>query len=201
MTGGTGTVSGMAAARQVIPVERVSGAGPAFHDDHEGNVRFMTARWPLRSYLELGALPTAVPCTRLHARQVLWEWGMKTVAETVELVVSELVTNALRASSDIGRKPTSYDAQGRFKFIRLQLTSDKRQVLVEVWDGNPQPPTPQGLGAGGIPALGEESGRGLFLVEAVSVRWGYHCPAVEPGHELSPGAGKVVWAVLEDKMT
>jgi hypothetical protein len=30
-------------------------------------------RWPLRSFLELGALPGAVPCARLHTRQVLWE--------------------------------------------------------------------------------------------------------------------------------
>jgi hypothetical protein len=32
--------------------------------------------WPLQSHLELGALPTAVPCARLHARQMLWEWGL-----------------------------------------------------------------------------------------------------------------------------
>ena|ERR1035438_767306 len=33
------------------------------------------ARWPCQSFLELGALPGAAPCARLHARQVLWEWG------------------------------------------------------------------------------------------------------------------------------
>jgi hypothetical protein len=33
------------------------------------------ASWPLRSHLELGALPSAVPCARLHAKHVLWEWG------------------------------------------------------------------------------------------------------------------------------
>jgi hypothetical protein len=36
--------------------------------------------WPLRSYLELGALPTAVPCARLHARHLLWEWGLNELA-------------------------------------------------------------------------------------------------------------------------
>ena len=36
----------------------------------------LTGRWPLRSFLELGALPSAVPCARLHARQVLWEWRL-----------------------------------------------------------------------------------------------------------------------------
>jgi hypothetical protein len=35
----------------------------------------MTDPWPLRSSLELGALPTAVPCACLHVKHVLWEWG------------------------------------------------------------------------------------------------------------------------------
>jgi len=26
--------------------------------------------------LELGALPTAVPCARLHVRHLVWEWGL-----------------------------------------------------------------------------------------------------------------------------
>jgi len=47
-------------------------------------------RWPSRSQLELGALASAVPCARLHARQVLWEWGVGEQAETAELLVSEL---------------------------------------------------------------------------------------------------------------
>jgi hypothetical protein len=36
----------------------------------------LAARWPLRTFLELGALPGAVPCARLHARNVLGEWGL-----------------------------------------------------------------------------------------------------------------------------
>jgi hypothetical protein len=51
----------------------------------------------LRSQLELGALASAVPCARLHARQVLWEWGAGELAETAELLVSELVTNGVKA--------------------------------------------------------------------------------------------------------
>ena len=38
------------------------------------------------SYLELGALPTAVPCARLHARHLLWEWGLNGLAEETELL-------------------------------------------------------------------------------------------------------------------
>ena len=37
--------------------------------DPQGND--VTGRWPLRSYLELGALPSAVPCARLHTRHLL----------------------------------------------------------------------------------------------------------------------------------
>lgn len=31
--------------------------------------------WPLQSTLLLGALPTAAGCARLHARNVMSEWG------------------------------------------------------------------------------------------------------------------------------
>jgi hypothetical protein len=53
-------------------------------------------QWPLRSYLELAALPTAVPCARLHAKNILHEWQMANLTDTVELLVSEIVTNAVR---------------------------------------------------------------------------------------------------------
>jgi hypothetical protein len=60
--------------------EPSSGVGPAFHLDEPER--------PLRSYLELGALLTAVPCARLHARHVLWEWGLNGLAPDGELLVS-----------------------------------------------------------------------------------------------------------------
>jgi hypothetical protein len=43
--------------------------------DPQGND--VTGRWPLRSFLELGALPSAIPCARLHTRQVAWEWRVR----------------------------------------------------------------------------------------------------------------------------
>jgi hypothetical protein len=55
-------------------------------------------QWPLQDFLELGALPSAVPCARLHARLVIQEWGLATLADHVELLVSELMTNAVHAS-------------------------------------------------------------------------------------------------------
>ena len=55
--------------------------------------------WPLQTTLTLGALPTAAGCARLHARNVISGWGQAALADNVELVVSELVTNAILAST------------------------------------------------------------------------------------------------------
>jgi anti-sigma regulatory factor (Ser/Thr protein kinase) len=135
-------------------------------------------QWPLRSYLELGALPTAVPCARLHARHLLWEWGVSGLAADTELLVSELVTNAVKATADQQQAA-----------IRLQLLSDSASVLVEVWDADPRPPAPNDLTDDGAPDPEEEGGRGLFLVAALSARWDWY-PTEQP-------AGKVVWCELE----
>ena len=88
--------------------------------------------WPLRSYLELGALPTAVPCARLHASHLLWEWGLNGLAADTELLVSELVTNAVKATAG-----TATSA------VRLQLSSDNARVLIEVWDADRSRPYPK----------------------------------------------------------
>lgn len=147
--------------------ERSSGVGPAPHPDDPGP--------PLRSYLELGALPTAVPCARLHTRHVLGEWGLSALAPDSELLVSELVTNAVQAAA--GRAGQSA--------VRLRLSGDRARVLIEVWDANPRPPVPKNLGEDGTPDPEEEGGRGLFLVATLSQRWGW-LPTHEP-------PGKLVW--------
>lgn len=134
--------------------------------------------WPLRSHLEFGALPTAVPCARLHTRQMLWEWGLNGLAETAELLVSELVTNAVKATA-------GYDG---LLPIRLHLSSDKERLLIEVWDADPRPPVLTGLGEDGIPALGDEGGRGLFLVATLSQRWNWYASR--------QWSGKVVWSEI-----
>ncbi len=131
----------------------------------------MADEWPLRDSIELGALPGAVPCARLHARQVLWEWGLAALNESAELLVCELVTNAVAAS-------TSAEC---VLPVRLWLLADKSQVLILVWDANQQPPVRLN------PGDEAESGRGLLLVEAISQRWGsYATPEL---------GGKVVWVV------
>ena len=129
--------------------------------------------WPLRSHLELGALPTAVPRARRHARHLLWEWGLSEAAADAELLVSELVTNAVKATADQQQAG-----------IRLQLSSDNTCVRVEVWDADPRPPVLKD----GTPDL-QEGGRGLFLVAALSTRWDWYRTREPPG--------KVVWCELE----
>ena len=74
----------------------------------------MSASWPLSTSLPLGALPGATPCARLHARAVLHDWGLDELAEAAELIVSELVTNAVRhGGHDIER---AHDADELFAF-------------------------------------------------------------------------------------
>lgn len=133
--------------------------------------------WPQRTFLELGALPGAVPCARLHARQVLWEWNLTRLSDSVELVVSELITNAVAASrSTVQVSP-----------VRLWLLAGTAQVLVIVWDASPRPPAPAEA------SEDAENGRGLLLVEAMSTRWDWYFPQEGTG-------GKVVWALATDEL-
>ena len=99
------------------------------------------ARWPNHSILELGALPSAVPCVRLHTTLVLREWHLTGLADAAELVASELATNAVQASSTSQRPGAS---QAGLAVVRLHLASDRRQVLIEVGDNDPRPPAPIG---------------------------------------------------------
>jgi anti-sigma regulatory factor (Ser/Thr protein kinase) len=146
-----------------------SGAGPASTMDVPG---LGMAAWPLRSYLELVALPGAVPWARLHARQVLSEWHLANRADTVELLVSELVTNAVRASADSAAGVVS---------VRLWVCSDRCRVVIQVWDGCAQMPVRRDADPE------TEDGRGLLLVDSLSARWGSYWP--------EGSTGKVVWAV------
>jgi anti-sigma regulatory factor (Ser/Thr protein kinase) len=167
--GGTGTVSG-AAAPGIARAPWLSGAlvpVPPAQDRRTD----MAAEWPVQDFLELGALPGAVPSARLHTRQMLWEWSLARLSEQAEQVVSELTTNAVAAARAL---PESSP-------VRLWLLTDKRHVLILVWDACPQ-----------LPALTQadddaESGRGLLLVEMFSDQWGTY-PTPQTG-------GKVVWAL------
>ena len=134
------------------------------------------------THLELGALLTAVPCARLHVKHVLREWHLEQIADTAELIVSELVTNAVRASAGL----TSSEYAGRWAPglppVRFWLASDGEHVVVQVWDGSDKTPVLQ------HPDADAESGRGLELVEALATEWGSYTP--------ERSSGKIVWAVM-----
>jgi anti-sigma regulatory factor (Ser/Thr protein kinase) len=143
---------------------------PTPHDEETS----VQGYWPLRSYMELGALSGAVPCARLHARHVLWEWGQKSLSEDAELVVSELATNAVSATQAIES----------VRPVRLWLFSDSSRTLIMIGDASPSPPRRIDPAA-----TDTDGGRGLLLVEALSSNWGWYTTR-------TAGTAKVVWAEL-----
>ena len=150
-------------------VDRAAARIPPLLDSRGDDV---TARWPLRSFLELAALPSAVPCARLHSRHLLWEWQLTGLSQNAELVVSEIMTNAIKITQ----------AEGRSAPVRLWLLAEPAKLFILVWDASPLPPVP--VGASGD----AENGRGLLLVETLSTLWGFFAHL---------HGGKVVWALLD----
>jgi anti-sigma regulatory factor (Ser/Thr protein kinase) len=137
------------------------------HDRRTGQ-----APWPLQTELELAALPSAVPCARGHVRSVALEWGLADLADTAELLASEMVTNAIQASGKLRTAETPV--------VRIRVTSDRESLTICVWDGSDEMPVRQDAGPDAI------SGRGLLLVESLSHDWGTYRAA----------KGKVVWVSL-----
>jgi serine phosphatase RsbU (regulator of sigma subunit)/anti-sigma regulatory factor (Ser/Thr protein kinase) len=90
-------------------------------------------------------------CRRL-VRDTLAAWQLRPLTETVELLVSELVTNAIQ------------HAGGE---IRLRLQREESGLLCEVCDQTRTPPELQELSATA------ERGRGILLVNELSRKWGH----------------------------
>jgi anti-sigma regulatory factor (Ser/Thr protein kinase) len=109
----------------------------------------------------------AARAARLRARELCRGLTEDDLADDVALVVSELVTNAVRYG--LGE-------------ITLHLTVDPAQVVVGVRDEGPG--QPQLTAAVDVDT---EGGRGLALIATLAHEWG-----VRP----VPEGGKVVWCVL-----
>jgi hypothetical protein len=137
--------------------------------------------WPLFSQVELRALPASARSARLHTTSILRQWRLGGLADTAELLVSEIVTNAVRASTPVVRQRRGTGQAPRAQLLRLRLTSDSRSVLIQVWDSDHHGPVRKDAGPDA------EAGRGLLLIEALSAQWGWYAPD-------GPG-GKIVWAV------
>jgi anti-sigma regulatory factor (Ser/Thr protein kinase) len=145
-----------------------------------------------QSYLELGAMTSAVPSARLHAKLIMSEWGLPDLADVVELIVSELVTNAVQASEGL--------VGGRWRGqwipapppVRLWLQADHTQVLIRVWDGSDRMPERQQQETHGESRREAEmeTGRGLLIVETLCQRIGVY--------RLEGASGKVVWGEVAE---
>ncbi|MBN0047497.1 SpoIIE family protein phosphatase [Streptomyces actuosus] len=99
---------------------------------------------------ELAHDPAVVADARRTAVRQLAEWGLDELASTTELVVSELVTNAVRYTGGP---------------IRLRLIRE-RSLVCEVFDAGATAPHLR------HPRANDEGGRGLLLVSQFTQRWG-----------------------------
>ncbi|WP_330175825.1 ATP-binding protein [Streptomyces sp. NBC_01498] len=131
--------------------------------------------------LALVAVPTAVSCARAFATQTLRWWGVPRVTDDALLVVSELVTNAVRAAGPRTPEPEWVQVTAEH-VIGVQLRVNPARLYVEVWDG-----AGDFLAAARAPGPDDEGGRGLLLVQSVACDWGIVRP---------PVGGKIVWAEL-----
>jgi anti-sigma regulatory factor (Ser/Thr protein kinase) len=133
--------------------------------------------------LALVTLPTSPFWARRYTRSFLGSCkGMSVdTAETAELLVSELVTNAVRFAGN----PAStrrYSESANASLISLSIRHFREGLLIEVYDTDSNPPVRSHT------EEYAESGRGLMLVETLSKEWSYFFP---------PGGGKVVYCFLE----
>lgn len=123
----------------------------------------VVTRWPL--------IGSSVGRARRELRGTLGGWGLDHLADPAELVLSELLTNAVRHA----RTPA-----GRLVETRYERMPEG--VRIEVHDANDGLPQMQRAGDD------DEGGRGLALVDALTGRrWGV---------SSRQGVGKLVWALI-----
>ena len=131
----------------------------------------------------LATLPTSPFWARRHIRQFLDSCQGISIAtaDTAELLVSELVTNAVRFAS--GPIPAQqYSGRVNAGIIWLSVRHFSAGLLIEVFDTDASPPVFTDA------AEDAENGRGLFIVDALSKQWSYFFPL---------GGGKVVYCFIE----
>lgn len=133
----------------------------------------------------LPAMASSVGTARMHTRDVLRDWELGAMADDAELVVSELVTNAIRASNAVPEQASYPELYDRLEVVCLCLWLFEAELLIEVWDRRRSLPSRRES------TLDEEGGRGLFLVESLCGQWGTR----------STVEGKVVWATMATERT
>ncbi|MGH3279057.1 MAG: ATP-binding protein [Trebonia sp.] len=128
----------------------------------------------------LSPAPEEARTARQFVRELLSCWGLGHLADDAELIIAELVGNAIRHG--LRTAPPVIPLGREVPALRLCLLRRMGEVMLAVTDPSGEAPTPRAASADG------ESGRGLQIVGALSHIWGW-----------SPieGSGKAVWAVLK----
>jgi len=139
----------------------------------------MTGVTTTEHYLELSVFPTSPYYARVHVQRVLEGWRRDDLIETAQLVISELVSNAVRAHTSCPADVEATHLGSDRIWMDLYLVGET--VVLRVWDAARTPPVLRD------PGPDDESGRGLHLVDLLATSWGYYRP--------TPG-GKIVWCTL-----
>ena len=141
------------------------------------------------SQLALADTPNAVSWARRHTVDILSRWQVQpNLVETARLLVSELTTNAIRHAEPT-EEPSPPSPLAAVGTVGLMLWLDAPRLVLQVQDHDPRPPVVKSVGEDA------ENGRGLFLVNCMSARWGFYYPtpglkAVWAELSLVPGAGR-----------
>jgi hypothetical protein len=127
----------------------------------------------------LSPVPEEARTARQFVRELLNCWGLGYLSDDAELIIAELVVNAVRHG--LRTAPQAVTSASAASALRLCLLRRVGEVMLAVTDPSNEAPTPR------APSWTGESGRGLQIVGALSYVWGW-----------SPleGRGKAVWAVL-----
>lgn len=139
----------------------------------------------------------AVKTARDFTRRTLQRWGITEEFDDVALVVSELVTNAMRHGLTPGAGHGAASGDEGDPPVRLHLMRWSARLVCAVRDPSSDPPDAAAVEAAveaaeavdGLVSFTAESGRGLSLVDSFSDNWGWHPLA-------GPLAGKIVWALF-----
>jgi anti-sigma regulatory factor (Ser/Thr protein kinase) len=152
--------------------------------------------FPRLAMRTVGPDTRSVGTARDFCLSTMRRWGVTDRQDDVAVVVSELLTNALRhAVPQAGPPPRTPHGSpdgpaggpGRSRWpVRLGLIQPGQFVLCAVADPSPRPPQPK------EPDYLAESGRGLHVIDALSDRWGSTVPT---------DAGKVVWALFSVRLS
>ena len=129
----------------------------------------------------LSARPEEAKTARLFVRELLTCWGLAALADDAEMIIDELVVNAVLHGTRAGL--IRANPAGGLAVLRLCMLRRAGEVMLAVIDPANETPMPR------QPDWGGESGRGLQIVGALSHVWGWSPIA---------GHGKAVWAVLRD---